>query len=115
MRRAKWWRCMPRNLNKADVDSAVRERDFAYLCDLVRDMHLSAESREYLAQAIFDLLTGKAKRAAHRPAKESTRENGFAIAMRLFELREQGWLVNPDIRLNREAAVKQVAAEFGCS
>jgi hypothetical protein len=96
---------MVRYFIKEDLDSAVRERDFAYLRDLVQDMHLAAECRQYLAEVIFDLLTGKVKRPRHRPRKESTRENKFKIAMRVLELKRR-WPV--------EAAVKQAAKEFGC-
>jgi hypothetical protein len=98
---------MARYFNKADVDNAVRERDFTYLCDLVRDMHLEAGSREYLAKAILNLLMGKAKRPRHRPRKDSTRQNKFQIAMRVLKLRREGWE-------KVSAAVKQAAEEFGC-
>jgi len=93
-------------VSEADVDSAARERDFAYLRDLIRDMRLSPEMREYLALAVFDLLTGKIKRPAHRPTNERTRQSHFQIAMQVLKLRRRRWPM--------EAAIKQTADDFRC-
>jgi hypothetical protein len=99
---------MARLAHRPKVAEAIHGRDFAYLTGLIRDGCLNAEDRGDLADIILDLLTGKARRPAHRPAKDSTKANGFEIAWRLVALCQNGWS-------KREAAVRQVAQEFGCS
>lgn len=102
-----WRRSVARFVTKDFVDSAALKRDVKCLTNLVREGDLSPEIREHLADTLLGLLTGKIRRPSHRPPKESTRESGFEIAMRVLELAGRGWS-------KRGAAVKQAATEFGC-
>jgi hypothetical protein len=94
---------------KYHVEQALRERDFAYLTDLIRNnAEMSPETREYLADILLGLLTGKTKFPKHRPKKKATHDKNRAIAERVLKLGYEGWS-------KRTAAVRQTAAEFHCS
>jgi hypothetical protein len=94
-----------RGLTKADLDSALEERDFDYLTQLICSDVLTPEVRQHLADILRDTLEGKKKFPRHRPRKrEATGEKRMIIGERVCEVGGK-----------RIAAIKQVAAEFGCS
>lgn len=97
---------MGRIATRPDVVTALQERDFVYLTDLVRNA-AAAEDRAELADILLDLLAGKIRRPAHRPAKQATEKDGLKIAWRVIELTQNGWS-------KKGAAVRQAATEFSC-
>ena len=94
-------------VNKYDLDRAFRERDVIFLSDQISNTDLGPEVREHLAGIIRDLLTGKTKFPKRRPPTSSSSKNTWKIALRILELRREGWQ-------KLSAAVKQASAEFDC-
>jgi hypothetical protein len=88
------------------IGTAIRQHDFAFLTDLVRDnTELSPEARDLLADGLLGLLSGQIKRAPHRP--RTTTDKSTKIAERVIELEAENW--------PRKAAIAKVAEEFRCS
>jgi hypothetical protein len=97
-------------VSKSDIYSAVRKRDFSYLVGLVRgNPDMEPDVREYLANELFDLLTGKTKFPRHRPSSDATEERLQAVTSRFMTLHgTPGWE-------KKSAVVAKVAAELKVS
>jgi hypothetical protein len=96
--------------HKEAIDRAVSERDFARLADLIRNINLSPEARDYLAKMVLGLLTGEIAPPKHRPKKQKTEWEAKDIAkdvVRLHRYRPE-WA-------KLTAAVEKVAQDRGCS
>jgi hypothetical protein len=95
---------------KEAIDRAVSERDFAGLADLIRNINLSPDVRDYLAKVVLGLLTKQIKPPAHRPKKSKAKWEARDIAddvVRLHRYHAQ-WA-------KLTAAVKKVAEDRGCA
>lgn len=101
---------MSKNWTINQIDRALRERDFNYLTDLIRQPDLAPEVRDHLAKVVLGLLTGDIKRPAHRPTRKKTQEEAKGIAKQVLVLHRlhPGWE-------KLSAAVKQVAQKRECS
>ena len=80
------------DLFKDWIDKAVRDRDVAWLTDLIRRADtLRPEIREHLAAVMEGLLTKKIKFPNRKP-KQDLEEKRQAIAERVWEVKKtKGW------------------------
>jgi hypothetical protein len=66
--------------HKEAIDRAVNERDFTRLADLIRNINLSPEVRDYLAQVVLGLLTQEIAPPKHRPKSKKAEWEAKDIA-----------------------------------
>lgn len=95
--------------DKEWVNDALTERDFECLVSLLHDQDTPSDVRDYLAEVVLGLLTGKVKLPAHRPTKRATSEMDAKRGQLVWELKQQKeWR-------KTSAAVKRAAELLGCS
>jgi hypothetical protein len=95
------------NLFNDAIDKAVRERNVAFLTDLIRRNSLAPEIREHLAAVIEGLLTKKIKFPNRKP-KQDSEEKHQVLAERVWEVKKTtGWKLR--------SVVDSVAKERRCS
>jgi hypothetical protein len=89
---------------------AFREKNFVFITNLVRwngIASLPPSQRDYLAETLLQILTGRYRYPANKPPSTAARVLRENVAMRILEYDERG--IKPD------AANNEIAREFGKS